>query len=260
MPVSTIKPQDGLIPEILKLLKEGFDDPKLDIYEPGLYRAAMLSPIPEVVMWRGEILHQLALRAERRGDYDRAFMLYRRAIAGLHDTTVLGEARCLRDLGIRKALVGQPDDGMELVRTACELHALDVHNAVNPDQEAKGERQLLIAHGYLLRARVVGDEDRRSAIEELIDLAVVESPAFSLRDQKILVDFTVSHSSGAAKRELHKRQVELNVRRLKPVGTATSIAHVVIDTQLHMTGKVINTTGHVAGSILRKEWSLPRPW
>lgn len=253
MTVSTLKPTGGLIPEILKLLKDGFDDPKLDVYEPSLYRAAMLSRTPEVILWKGEILHQLALRAERRGDLDRAFSLYKLAIAELKDTTTLGEARCLRDLGIRLALVGKHEDGVELVRAACELHHQDLQTATGPGQESKGERQLLIGHGYLLRARIVGDEDRRSALDELIDLTVLESRGFSLRDQQILVDFTIDYAQGADKRELRRRQLELNAKRLKPIGTATSIARVVIDTQLHVTGQML-------GSIIRKEWSLPRPW
>ncbi len=253
MTVSTIKPTGGLIPEVLKLLKDGFDDARLDLYEPNLYRAAMLSTLPEVVMWKGEILHQLALRAERRGELQKAFRLYKLAIPHLKETSVQGEARCLRDMGIRLALTADPDDGVETVRLACELHHLDVEMAEGSEQESKGERQLLVGHGYLLRARVIGDEDRRSAIQELIDLTIVESPGFSLRDQTILVNFTSRHAQGAARRELHRRQLELNARRLKPIDTVKSIAQVVIDTQLHMTGQMV-------GSVLRKEWTLPRPW
>lgn len=252
MTVSPLKPSGGLIPEILKLLKAGFDDPKLDEYEPGLYRVAMLSDHPQVVMWRGEIFHQLALRAERRGDLKRAFRLYRLAIDNLKGSKILGEARCLRDLGIRTTLLGELDDGVDLVRRAYELHNQDVQNAKSLDEEIKGERQLLVGHGYLLRARIVADEDRRSALDELIDLTIVESRIFSLRDQTILVNFTAPYSHGAEKRELHRRQLELNARRLKPLGTVTSIAHVAIDTQLHVTGRVL-------GSIIRKEWSAPRP-
>lgn len=252
MSVPTLKPTDGLIPEILKLLKAGFDDPKLNEYEPGLYRAALLSTRPEVVVWRGEILHQLALRAERRGDIKRAMRLYQLAIDTLRDSTLLGEARCLRDLGIRTALIGNPSDGVELVRDAYQLHESDLQEAATNAQEIKAERQLRIGHGYLLRARIVAEDDRRSALEELIDLAITESRSFNLRDQQILVNFTIGHARGGAKRELRRRQLELNVKRHKPIGTVTSLARVTVDTHLHI-------TGHMLGSIVRKEWSLPRP-
>mgnify|MGYP000863153023 CR=1 FL=1 len=239
-----LKPPGGIIQETLKLLKRGFDDRRLDEYEPNLYRGAMLSSHPTVVAWRGEILHQLALRAERRGETKRALELYALSAQAFEAPEYLAQARESRDHGVYLCYRGDPDAGLEELLQAVGLHAKDRPNA-------KGRRQKRVTEGYVLRARVLAGDDRASALEELTELALFDCRDFCLRDQQMLVAFAAAHTRGAARRALHVRQLEIDFRRRNLVGTGKSIARVVIDKELQL-------AGHVAGRTIRKEWSLPR--
>jgi hypothetical protein len=241
-----IKPPGGIVQDALKVLKRDFGGELSAEYIPNLKRAAAFPNNDATAAWRGDIYHQIAewyMRRRMFGESDKYFEL---SIASFDPSESLGPARAYRAFSMRHMVVGHLDQTIELLESARALHARDRKNK-------KGERQLRITQASLLETRVLADDDKSSAIDELVDLALFRSGDFCLRDQHDRVSFVLPHTRGADRRALHVRQVTINARRKKPLQTTTSIAQVVIDKELQL-------AGHIAGSILRKEWSLPRPW
>jgi hypothetical protein len=232
MTETSLKPRGNEVHELLKLLKVRFDDRNLAFYEPTLYRQAMLSDEPMFASWRGEILHQLALRAERRGDVARAMSLYGYSSEAFRDSASLGRARQTRDFGMMMCREGEPEKGWRLIQEALELHEGDRHNA-------KGERQRRITQGYELRAQVMAGQKVEQALDQLTELALAGSLDFCLRDQFFVVEFVRRYTSGDARRAMDMRRVDIMASRGQLAGTVTSIVRMMIDTEVTFAGKLV---------------------
>ena len=241
-----IKPPDPIVQPALKIFKKDFDRPDIAADIPNLMRAAFFPNNPATKAWSGEILNRVAEWHARHGDVGKAHELFELSLERFHPAETLGPARDYRDFARLYVTRGRYDDAFSMLQAAIALHERDRHNQ-------KGQRQRRVTQACLLETRVVADDDRSSAVEELVDLALYEIGDFCLRDQHDRVAFVLPYTRGAAKRALHVRQLEINMARRRPVGTVTSIAQVVIDKELHVTGRI-------AGAIFSKGVArLPRP-
>lgn len=238
-----VKPENYLVQSALKVLKVRRSDAR--DYVPNLLRAAAFPNNTATAAWSGDIYHRVGEWMARQGERERPIDYFETSLGKYHPSEALGPARVYRDYGMLRISLGQHDEGFELFDNACWYHERDRKNG-------KGERQRRVTSAYLLEARVLSD-DRSTALDELIDLALFGCKDFCLRDQLGAVDCALLFARGADKRALHVRSLQINARRRNALGTATSMAHVVIDTELQV-------AGHVIGSLLRKEWPLPRPW
>lgn len=243
MSESFIKPQDDLVQSALKVLKTYRPDARE--YVPNLLRAAAFPNNPATAAWSGDIYHRIGEWMARQGDLERPIDHFETSLQRYHPSEALGPARVYRDYGMLRISLGQHDEGFDLFDNACWYHERDRKND-------KGERQRRVTDTYVLEARVLSD-DRSSALDELIQLALFDCGDFCLRDQLGAVDCALLFARGADKRALRVRQLQINAQRRHVLGTATSMAQVVIDKELQV-------AGHVIGSLLRKEWPLPRPW
>lgn len=243
MPETFIKPEDYLVQSALKVLKTHRADAR--DYVPNLLRAAALPNNPATAAWSGDIYHRVGEWMARQGELEQPIDHFETSLTKFHPYEALGPARACRDYAMLRVLLGQHDEAFDLFAMATVYHDRDRKND-------KGERQRRVTDAYVLEARVLSD-DRSSALDELIELALFDSTDFCLRDQLGAVDCALVFARGADKRALHVRRLQINAKRRHAVGTATSMAQVVIDTELHL-------AGHVIGSLLRKEWTLPRPW
>ncbi|MES2876262.1 MAG: hypothetical protein V4678_02205 [Patescibacteria group bacterium] len=240
-----IKPSGGIVQDALKVMKTDFGGARSAEYIPNLIRAAAFPNNAATEAWRGDIYHQIAEWYVRRGMLDESDKYFELSLESFNPSETLGPARAYRGFSMRHMAAGKLDLTIELLQSARALHARDRKNK-------KGQRQLLITQASVLETRVLADDDKSSAIDELVELALFDSTDFCLRDQHDRVSFVLPHTRGADKRALHVRQVEINAKRRKPVRTATSIAQVVIDNELHLAGKML-------GAVLSKGVVLPRP-
>lgn len=238
-----IKPEDYLVQSALKILKDYRSDAR--DYVPNLLRAAAFPNNTATAAWSGDIYHRLGEWMVRQGQLERPIDYFETSLSKYHPAEALGPARVYRDYAMLRISLGQHDEGFELFDKACWYHERDRKND-------KGERQRRVTDAYVLEARVLSD-DRSSVLDELINLALFDCQDFCLRDQLGAVDCALLFARGADKRALHVRSLQINAQRRDALGTATSMARVVIDKELQV-------TGHVIGSLLRKEWPLPRPW
>jgi hypothetical protein len=239
-----IKPPGGIVQDALKVMKIDFDRPGTAAYIPNLLRAAVFPNNPSTAAWSGEILHRIAEWHARQGDLGKAYELFELSLDKFDPAEALGPARDCRDFAKLLVMRGRFDQAFTMFEMAQRYHAMD-----RPNQ--KGHRQQRVTQACVLEARVVADADRQLAVDELVDLAMNDIGDFCLRDQYDRVAFVLPYTSGTAKQALHVRQLEINAARRRPIAAAASIARVVIDTELMI-------AGHVVGSLLRKEWTMPR--
>jgi hypothetical protein len=243
MPGAFIKPEDHLVQSALKVLKTHRPDAR--DYVPNLLRAAAFPNNTATAAWSGDIYHRVGEWMARQGNLSQPIDYFETSLSKYHPAEALGPARACRDYAMLRILLGQHDEAFDLFRMAAVYHDRDRKND-------KGERQRRVTEAYVLEARVLSD-DRSATLDELIALALSGCDDFCLRDQLGAVDCALLFARGADRRALHVRQLQINAQRRHAVGTATSMAQVVIDTELRI-------AGHVIGSLLRKEWPLPRPW
>jgi hypothetical protein len=243
MPETFIKPENYLVQSALKVLKTQRSD--AHEFVPNLLRAAAFPNNTATAAWSGDIYHRLGEWMARQGQLERPIDYFEMSLSKYHPSEALGPARVYRDYGMLRVSLGQHDEGFALFDSACWYHERDRKND-------KGQRQRRVTDAYVLEARVLSD-DRSSTLDELIELALFDCRDFCLRDQLGAVDCALLFARGADKRALHVRQLQINAQRRHALGTATSMAQVVIDKELQV-------AGHVIGSLLRKEWPLPRPW
>lgn len=238
------KPKGNEVTQVLKELKNGFDDSSLDELEPALLRGAGLGHGPLYIIFNGEIFHQLALRAERRGEITKARWRYERSLRSFEEDEYLGRARLLRDYGLFLCKNDEPQKGLELIETALRLHEQDVHND-------KSERQRRITLGYLWRAQItVHHENAGHALKQLIAFALEGCLGCSLRDQYFIVSFAREHAPLALHPPLDARLLDIHTNRGKPLRTVMSIASWVIDTELLIAQRI---AGRIIRAIIRRE-------
>lgn len=219
--------------ETLKKFKDGFDDTSLITEEPSVYRAASLSAEPMIIVWRGELFHQLALRHERRGQTKTAIGHYEESLRSFRSDEYLGPARAKRDYALLLSRYGDVQAGLAMAYEAYALHDADIEKAkVDRDALAKGRRQQRITQGYVWRAEYYAGVNPEHALDQLVELALYDSHDFCLRDQQILVDFAIAHTAGPTHRALHARQLKIRSDQKKLFGMLVSIANLVIDTEL----------------------------
>lgn len=229
-----IKPPDEVVQETLKILKVGFDKPQSAECIPGLLRAAALPNNPQTAAWSGDIYHRVADWTARHGNPEQADKYFQLALKQFNPSETLGPARTYRDYAKLKLAVNQPEAAFSMFKTAEMLHEQDRQNG-------KGRRQARITHANHLAAHVLVDDNRSLAVQQLTDLALFTSHDFCLRDQHDLVSFVLPYSQGAAKRALNRRQLEINIDRRRPLGSALSIATVVIDIELQLAGHLFSS-------------------
>lgn len=241
--VTYTKPADDVVQPILKVMKTRFDDREATRqYLLGLLRAATFPNNAATEAWSGDILDQLAEWEIRHGDPVKAHDLLQKAHERFDPLEALGPARSYRRHAQLLLLLGRFEDAFNAFDQAERFHAVDRKNG-------KGRRQRRVTAIAKLEARVVADDGRHEALEELVEHALFEMNDFCLRDQHDRVQFVLPYTDGAAKRSLHARQLEIDVARRRPVRTMQSIATVVIGEQKHL-----------ARSILSKGVArLPRP-
>lgn len=238
------KPKENPLADTLKDLKEGFDDPGLDKLEPMLLREAGLPREPLFVLFQGEVFHQLALRAERRGERHKARWRYERSLGSFSESELLGRARVMRDYGLFLCKEDEPQKGLDYINTALELHHQDVQNA-------KGKRQRRITQGYLWRAQItVNTTEADHALEQLISFALEGCRDCSLRDQYFIVSFAREHAPLAFHPSLDARLLDIHTERGKLLRTVSSIASWVIDTELLIAQRI---AGRIIRTIIRRE-------
>lgn len=196
------------------------------------------------ILFQGEIYHQLALRAERRGEVTKARWRYERSLRSFKEEEYLGRARVMRDYGLFLCKNDEPHKGFEYIETALKLHDHDVQNQ-------KSERQRRITLGYLWRAQItVHTAEAGHALEQLITFALEGSSDCSLRDQYFIVSFAREHAPLALHPSLDARLLDIHTERGKLLRTVTSIATWVIDTELVIAQRI---AGRIIRTILRKE-------
>lgn len=241
MPDAFIKPDGGIVQPALKILKTR--RPDAGDYVPNLLRAAALPNNQATAAWSGDMYHRVGEWLAHQNQVSRSIDCLEASLEKFHPGEALGPARSCRDYAMVRVSLGQPDEGFALFDQARAYHKRDWSSD-------KGKRQSRITEAYVLQARVLSD-DRSSALDELIHLALSGSGDFCLRDQQEAVNCALLFARDADRRALRVRQLELNLRQRRLIGTATSMAHVVIGTELHVAGQLI-------GSFRRKEWTLPR--
>ncbi|MGB3945510.1 MAG: hypothetical protein WBK76_01590 [Candidatus Saccharimonadales bacterium] len=219
------KPRNSLARRDLKEIKDKFDDPSFDSYELLTEFSARQSMNDAVRAYQGEFFHQLALRRERRGEFDYAERLYKLSLAALKDNP-LGKARTARDYGTMLVRHIDAQEGLALLQTARSLHAEDTENK-------KGQRQRLITESYWWRAQIhAGTSLADESLQHLIELVDSHDFDFCVRDQKIIIDFLVPRTSGEVHRELLARQISIHLQRRNPLQLATASLKLVIDIEL----------------------------
>lgn len=238
-----IKPENELVQGALKILKAHRADARE--YVPNLLRAAAFPNNTATAAWSGDIYHRLGEWMAHQGELKRPIDHFETSLTKYHPAEALGPARVCRDYAMVRISLGEHDAGFDLFEQSRIYHDRDRRND-------KGDRQRRVTEAYVLEARVLSD-DRSSALDELIHVALFECGDFCARDQLGAVDCALLFARGADKRALHVRKLQINAQRRHAVGTVTSMAQVVIDKELEVAGQAI-------GSLLRKEWSMPRPW
>lgn len=236
------KPKGSQAAKVLKDLKNQYDNPKLDTVEAALFRGALLSTQPMFVGLRGEILHQLALRAARRGEHAKAHSRFEASIKAFPESEVLGLARVLRDFGLFLCESGQHDLGYECIQKALACHDRDVKNA-------KGQRQRRITQSYAWRAEILVGVHKKQAIAQLVEFALNGCLDCSNRDQYYAVSFALKYAPRSRRPALGERLMDIHANRGKIVPTIVSIAKWVIDIELDIAGRI---TRHILKPILRE--------
>lgn len=228
------KPRDSPTRRAVKELKRDSVKTTHNEQEATLQRGAYLSSEPMYVLLSGEILHQLALKCERRGQTVNARALYIDSLKRFKKSEPLGHARVLRDYGLFLCRHGEVDEGLELAKQALDLHKDDVQNA-------KGKRQRRITEGYVWRAQVLAGQDVKSALAQLTEFAMNGCLDCSLRDQDVLVTFALKYARGTNRPPLIARQIDIQAELGRPVDVVTSIVRLIIDIELIVAGKVLRT-------------------
>lgn len=240
MAVIAFKSRTSPLRQLLKILKEQFDNPAvLKRYEPALRRLIFFGQSPQDRNWRGEGLHWLALCYQSDGKVDEANKYYVESLNTFQDHERLGLARVMRDYGLFMTRYHDPNAGLAFTEQALALHRDDQRNA-------KGERQRRITESYVWRAQLLVDNRNKKAKRSLIEFALSECRDCSLPDQQQAIEFALGYAKGIQRQMLDARLVEINARRRKPYGTVMSMAKFVIDVQLMTASRLVET-------VLRKE-------
>lgn len=238
-------PREDAAREALKVLKDGFDDPSLDSEEALIELDVRRSLTKSIRNNAGEIIHQLALRKERREEIAKADELYRYGF-GLLEGKALAQARLQRDWGTMTLKYLDQGRGYEMVLDALKLHSLDVTHITKKGRE-KGRRQQLITQTYVWRSQVIIGDESSTAMDHLVSLVKRhEFDAFCVRDQKVIIDFLVPRTTESIRLEMLARQAEILAKRRKLLGLARTCTLFVIDAEL----SIVKSIWH---KLLRKE-------
>lgn len=227
------KPRSSEVRGLLKVLKQEFDNPRLRDIELVLWRAAEFyrGASPGVKAYLGEIYHQLALRAEQRGDYPQALGLYDRSIQVFQSRgEVLGHARCLRDKAMCIAKTEDEIEGLKLCEEALALHDADISNK-------KGQRQHQITQTYLWRIEALSD--KQYDLDKLVEIALSSDLEWSLRDQWKLCEFLVPRVDAETRLLLKSRLALIDAKRSKKLETIYLLTTMMIDIPIVVVSKMI---------------------
>lgn len=242
MAVIAFKSRSSDLRTILKVFKQHFDDlTTLRRYEPTLRRLLFLNSSPHDQPWRGEGLHQLALMHEASGNDAEAEKYFLLSLETFEEHELLGLARAMRDYGLFMARNHDLEAGHMQIKQALALHDDDLRNARGQRQRDKGQRQRRITESYVWRARLLIDRRDKRARNSLVEFALTECHDCSLRDQQQVIEFVIPFTKGAQRQMLNARLIEINARRHNISGVVTSMAKLVIGTQLTIAGKIIRT-------------------
>lgn len=218
---------------MIKTVKYHYDNPEaLRRYEIVLRRTLFLENLRSDMGWHGEALHQLALLCEYKGDIAAADRFYVEALSKFAEHERLGLARAMRDYGLFVATHHSPQAGLTYTEQALALHDDDQRNR-------KGRRQRRITESYVWRAKLLVDSNDDAARYALIDFALHECQDCFIRDQHQAVTAALPYADGVQKRLLEARLIPLYARRYKLANAVTSMARLVIDTEIYVAGRVV---------------------
>ncbi|HEY0965422.1 MAG TPA: hypothetical protein VGE13_02985 [Candidatus Saccharimonadales bacterium] len=233
------KPRESDLRELLKILKNEPDKPH-PAYEQTLWQVAELrrNVLPDVKAYLGEIYHQLALRAQLRGDHARAVALYDQSISVFRSRSEsLGLARVLRDKAMCIALHHDEAHGLTLALEALEAHKNDFDNP-------KGKRQELITQTYVWRIRAMVDP--KQGLTDLVTVALDHHIHLNSRDDKAILEFLIPRVDAATRLRLRSRLAIVNAGHNRKIDAAKSLSAMMIDIPIVVTSRTIRL-------ILRKE-------
>lgn len=221
------KPRNSDARQLLKQLKDAFDNPSFDMPEKLIEWSVLHGPVRAMRAYAGEFLHRLALRSEQRGETQSAKRRYRLSLDHLRGNP-MGRARTLRDYGIFVVLHGDtPESGVTMIEEALQEHDKDVDNE-------KGRRQRLITRSKLWRAQIIlDDEGTDAAKQQLIELAL--NPLFDTfcdRDQMVIIGFLVTRTKGEVRRDLLRREAAIHFKRRQRIDMLKSCVRLVVDIEL----------------------------
>lgn len=218
--------------DLLKQLKDGFDDPSLDPAEDIVVFNVRRNLSGMFRTYGGELVHQIALRKERRGEIDKAQSLYVFAHE-LLEGNALAHARLMRDWGTMLIKHVDQVEGYRMVEKALSMHAHDLPRA-SIKGRAKKKRQRLITESYLWRSQVlIRHELADEALGSLIELVKQRDfQSFCERDRKVIIDFLVPRTVEAERLDMLTRQAEIHVSRRNVTGFARTCATFAFDVQL----------------------------
>ena len=226
------RPKNTEAREVLKEFKDNFDDAGFSVYENSVRIAVTFNPDAQVLAWRGELLHQLALRAYQRGETRQAKRHFELSLGAFDREDALGRARVLRDYGLFLAQTEDIDAGIARVEEALRLHEHDVRNA-------KGLRQLRITQSYLWRIQLMKQRDQET-IDHLIAFALGCEDCH-VREQQIAIEAALPYAQEPQRAQLLLRRVEVFARRRKLRNLATSTARLAIDINVVLMTKALRS-------------------
>lgn len=226
------RPKDTPAREVLKEFKENFDSTELSAYENSVRIAVTFNRDAQVLAWRGELFHQLALRAWLRGETMQAKRYFGLATESFRKDEVLGLARVFRDYGLLLAQTEDIDAGLALVEKALRLHEQDMSNA-------KGLRQQRITQSYLWRIQLV-KQPSQETIGNLVEFALSAADCH-IREQRIAIDAALPYAQGSQRQQLLLRRIEISARRRELRSLASSSVRLVFDINVVLTAKLLRS-------------------
>lgn len=226
------RPKNTAARQVLKEFKENFDDAGFSAYENSVRLAVTFNRDAQVLAWRAELLHQLALRAWWRGETMQAKRHFDLSLDAFGSEDVLGRARLLRDYGLFLAQTEDIDAGLARVEHALRLHEQDVSNA-------KGLRQQRITQSYLWRIQLMKQRDQKK-IDNLIAFAL-NAEDCHVREQQLAIEAALPYAQDPQRQQLLLRRIEVFARRRKLRGIAKSSALLAFDIPVVLTTRALRS-------------------